>query len=181
MGVAVIDVNITTVKDFELRYGNTIYGSKVDYDIPPQYDDRDDTGVNARSYGLARSLGLLLDLYQPDWVMCEDNYLQHSPLTFKQLIMFVGMVTEQCRERNVYVSYVLPNLAKAIVGANFKGSEKEDVRKGVLDYKRLKPNDVAIESLDEHAIDATAVGLYGCELLAKRYGVLTHAGVSKSA
>lgn len=181
MGVTVIDVDLGVSKPFELKYGNTIYGDKCLFDIPPQYDDTDDTGVSARSFGLARSLGTLLELYKPDWVICEDNYLQHSPGTFKQLITFVCMVTEQCKLNGTHVSYVLPNLAKAIVGANFKGSEKADVREGLLKYSWLTPGDVAIDLLDEHSVDAGAVGLWGAEQLAKRYGVYPDEGVPKRA
>ena len=180
MGVTVIDVDLFVSRPFELMYGNTIYGDKCLYDIPAQFDDQEETGVAARSFGLARSLGFLIGLYQPDWIICEDNYLQVNPGTFKQLIQFVSLVTEQCRLHRKYVSYVLPNLAKGIVGANFKGTQKEDVRAGLLKYNWLNPGKVELALLDEHSVDAGVVGLWGAEQLAKRYGVYPNTGVTQS-
>lgn len=171
MGVFVADVNLKEKKPFELVYANTIYGSKVMYDIPTQFDDLSDTGVNARSFGLARSLRTLIDVYEPDTGICEDNFLGQSPLTFKQLIQFVSLVREAFNTQDIHLSYVLPNLAKNIVDANFRGSQKEDVRNGVLAYEWLEARDTDLSLLDEHSIDAAAVALYRCEQIAENHGV----------
>lgn len=171
MGVFVLDINLKERKPFELVYANTIYGAKVLFDIPPQFDDTASTSVAARSYCLARSLGELIDIYEPSVGICEDNFLGMSALTFKQLIQFVSLTREAFNTRGVHLSYVLPNLAKDIVGANFKGTQKEDVKKGLLEYKHLDWNGVDLNLSDEHTVDSGAVTLYRAEQLAKHYGV----------
>lgn len=171
LGVAVIDICLTQPESFKLIHIGTLYGSKVIYDVPEQFDDTAGTGVSARSYCLARALGQLIDIYEPDTGICEDNFLGISALTFKQLVQVVSMVRESFNKRGVHLSYVLPNLAKAIVGANFKGTQKEDVKKGLISYDRLDANGFDLELSDEHSIDAGVVTLYRCEQIARDYGV----------
>ena len=173
MGVTVIDVNVREKKPFSLRYANTIFGDKVCYAIPTQYDDLSGTGVLARSYGLARAFGQLITIFGPDTAICEDNYLGASPDTYKRLIQAVALLREIANsvELPIHMSYVLPNLAKEIVGANFRGTTKDDVIKGIQEYPYLDCGDYDLSKLDEHSADSVAIGLYRCERIAKDYGV----------
>lgn len=171
MGAFIVDVNIAEPAPFKLVYANTIYGDKCLYDIPVQYDDTAGTSVMARSYGLARANNTLIDIFNPDTGICEDNFLGMSALTFKQLIQFVGLLTGGYIERGIHVSMVLPNLAKGVVGANFKGTQKEDVRKGLLEFPLLDWNGIDLTLADEHTIDAGAVTLYRAIQIAKNFGV----------
>lgn len=171
MGVWVVDVNLKDKEPFKLIYGNTIYGDKVLYDVPDQFNDLSGTQILARTYCLARSLGTLIELYKPDTGICEDNFMGMSPLTFKQLIQCVGLLRETFTEHGVHLSYVLPLLAKEIVGANFKGTTKQDVKEGILEYTWLDSNGLDLNLMDEHTIDAGAVTLFRCESIAKHYGV----------
>lgn len=192
MGVCIIDVDLTQQTPFKLVYADTIKGEKVLYDIPMQYDDTNETGVLARSYCLARALGTIIEIYATHWDeedynpesssrtmigICEDNFLGRSPGTFKQLIQFVSMVQEQFTKNEIHLSYVLPMLAKEVVSAAFKGTEKDDVRDGVLKYEWLDANGYDLSKLDEHSIDAVAVSLFRCEVMATSYGVF-HAGLA---
>lgn len=172
MGVFVVDVDLKTRRPFKLVYANTIYGDKVLYDIPVQFDDTNETSVAARSYCLARALGEIIELLTPDVGICEDNFLGMSALTFKQLIQFVSQVREAFNKNGIHLSYVLPNLAKDIVGANFRGTTKDDVKKGLLTYSHLEiPDHYDLNLCDEHTVDAGAVVLYRAECIAKHYGV----------
>ena len=188
MGVCIIDVDLPQQTPFKLVYANTIKGDRCLYDIPVQFDDTHETGVLARSWALARALGNLLRIYSTDWDevkiisrsmtgICEDNFLGVSPGTFKQLIQFVSMVQEQFTDNEVHLSYVLPMLAKEVVGAAFKGTQKEDVKAGVLEYAWLDAGDCDLNLLDEHSIDATAVALFRCEIIGKQFEVF-HEGLA---
>jgi len=187
MGVCIIDVDLTVKTPYKLVYLNTIKGDKVLYDIPVQYDDTNGTSVLARSFCLARALGELLDYYTTEFVLhddgqmevrerhltgiIEDNFLGAAVLTFKQLVQFVSLAQNAYISRGIHVSSVLPNPAKDIVGANFKGSQKEDVHKGVMAYEHLDSTGFDLTVIDEHSADSVAVTLYRCEMLAKHYGV----------
>ena len=176
MGLCIIDVDISKTEKFKLRYVNTIFGEKVCYDIPKQFDDLSGTSVLARSYALSRAFRQLCDLYEPDTGICEDNFLGVSAGTFKQLIQAVGLVREAANDANVplHMSYVLPNLAKDVVGANFRGTQKEDVIKGVCNYPYLDTTGFDLNKVDEHSADSIAITLYLCEQIAKGYGVFNH-------
>lgn len=171
LGVFVVDVDLINKENFSLVYATTILGERLLYDIPEQFNDLADTGIEARSFALGRALKELIDIYEPDIGICEDNFLGMSPLTFKQLIQFVGLAREAFNEKKIHLSYVFPNLAKAIVNANFRGSQKEDVKEGLLKYKHLDTNGFDLNKLDEHAVDAGAVCLYRCEQVARDHGV----------
>lgn len=174
MGVWFVDVNIVKPEPFKLVYGNTIYGDKILYDVPVQFDDLASTKVMARSYCMARSLGTLIDIYEPDTGICEDNFLGMSALTFKQLIQCVGMLRETCTSRKLHLSMVLPNLAKAIVGVTGRGMTKDDVAEGLKNYTWLDAGDNDLSLMDEHSVDGGAVTLYRCEMIARQYGVFPH-------
>jgi len=181
MGVFIVDVNIAEKAPFELVYANTIYGDKVVYDVPAQFDDTAETGIMARIYCLARALGTLIDIYKPTpeqsqymsmTAACEDNFLGMSALTFKQLITCVGEFRNVFVRACIHLSMVLPNLAKAIVKANFRGTSKEDVKKGLKEYPHLNANGFDFDKSDDHTDDGGAVCLYLAERVAKSYGVL---------
>lgn len=171
MGITVIDVNIKKKEPFKLQYINTIFGDKNLYDIPVQFDDTASTCVMARSYAMMRSTGMLVQIFEPDTAICEDNFLGMSPLTFKQLIQVVGLQQQIFTENGVHLSMVLPRIAKAIVGADFTGSTKEDVHKGLMAYPWLDAGDIDLSKVDEHSADSGAITLYRCEQIAKHYGV----------
>lgn len=171
MGVTVMDVNITKPEPFKLLYMNTIFGDKALYDIPKQFDDRAGTSVAARSYAMMRSLDTLIQIFEPDTGICEDNFLGMSPLTFKQLIQVVSMLCQACSKNHLHLSYVLPRLAKQVVGADFPGSKKEDVHIGVMDYKWMDHGEINVSLADEHSADSGAITLYRCEQIARHYGV----------
>lgn len=173
MGVTVIDINVMKREKFKLRYVNTIFGEKVLHSIPVQFNDLADTGVLARSYGLSRAFRELIELYEPDTGICEDNFLGISAGTFKQLIQAVSLYREAANgpKMPIHFSYVLPNLAKAIVGANFKGTKKEDVIEGIQKYDWLDSGEWDLSKLDEHSADSVAITLYRCEQIAMHFGV----------
>lgn len=173
MGVAIIDVDVTKKTKFKLQYVNTIFGEKVLYDIPMQFNDMASTSVLARSYALSRSFRELVELYEVDTGICEDNFLGISAGTFKQLIQAVSLYREAANGAKIpiHFSYVLPNLAKAIVGANFKGTTKDDVIAGIKSYDWLDANGIDLSLIDDHSADAIAITLFRCEQIAMDFGV----------
>lgn len=170
-GVSVFDVNLRKPEPIKLLYMNTIFGDKLLYDIPDQYNDLAGTKVLARSWAMARSINMLIQVFEPDMGIGEDNFLGLSPETFKNLIKLTEILRSPFVENNVHLSLVLPRLAKAIVGADFKGSTKDDVRIGLMNYPYLDSNGIDLSIVDEHSSDSGAIGLWRCEKLARDHGV----------
>jgi len=171
MGVSVFDVNLMKPAPIKLLYMNTIFGDKLLYDIPAQFDDLASTKVLARSWAMSRSINMLLQVFEPDMGIGEDNFLGLSPETFKNLIKLTEILRAPFVENDVHLSLVLPRLAKSIVGADFKGSTKDDVRIGLMNYPYLDANGIDLSIVDEHSSDSGAIGLWRCEKLARDHGV----------
>ncbi len=171
MGVAVIDINMIKAAPFELVHVNTIQGDKVDYHDISNYTSRPAT---ARGYGLAQSYKSLLEIYEPNAAITEDNFLGASADTFKRLVETVDLLRQATHEhhKGMFLANVLPNIAKAVVGANFKGTQKEDVLAGLKAYPRLNLNGVNLDDLTDHAVDSIVICLYLCEDIARGYNIL---------
>lgn len=170
MGIAVIDVNIVEEEKFKLVHVGTIFGDKVDYHDKPNYDERP---AMKRSYGLAKAYKDILEIFEPNVAIVEDNFLGRSADTYKQLITAVCLLRQATKEYDprMYLMNILPNIAKAVVDANFKGTQKEDVLHGLEKYPHLDFNGFDLSLLDDHSTDAIAIGLWLSELIAKDYRV----------
>lgn len=168
MGVCVIDVNIKEDKPFDLVYVNTIHGDRVNFGVPYAFDDNGK--AQSRIFGLVRAYKELISIYEPNFSICEDNFLGLDPSAYKRLIEVVShLKMASYTHANLSMFFVLPNLAKAIVGANFRGTKKEDVAKGILGYPDLNLGEYDINALDDHSTDAIVIGLYLAEKVAEEY------------
>lgn len=166
MGVSIIDINLAETEKFKLQWVETIHGEKLEHYSSVNYDD--DGAVQSRIHGLSKSYRQLLEFFKPTIAVCEDNFLGASPDTFKRLIEAVSLLrmeTESYGE-GLYMVNVPPRAAKETVGANFKGTQKEDVTKGIKKYKAIDLNGHDLDVLDEHSIDAIAINLNVCERIA---------------
>lgn len=170
MGVSVIDVNLEITSKFKLIWVETIHGDKLEHFQGTNYND--EQRVQSRIHGLGEAYGQLLSFFDPTVVCCEDNFLGPSADTFKRLVQAVEILRSKTEAygNGLFMVNIPPKVAKETVGANFKGTQKEDVTKGILDYHNLEFNGFDITSLDEHSIDAIAINLTLCERIAKQRG-----------
>lgn len=170
MGMSIIDVNLQQPERFKLQWVETIHGDKQEHFGSTNYDD--DGAVQSRILGLSKAYRKLLDFFNPTVAACEDNFLGASPDTFKRLIEAVSLLRTETESygNGLYMINVPPRAAKETVGANFRGTQKEDVTKGIKKYENIDLNGHDLDSLDEHSIDAIAINLNVCERIAKDRG-----------
>lgn len=173
VGITVMDVNVKAAEKFKLVLVKTIHGEKVAYDVPERFNS---TPEEARTYGIIRAYEVLLSIYEPDVVICEDNFLGKDPSAFKKLVKVVMGLREVTLKFNkgLNLYLVLPRLAKETVVANFSGSQKVDVLNGVLAYEGLDHCGINVAGVDEHSSDSIAIALFMCELIQKDYLVELH-------
>lgn len=105
--------------------------------------------------------------WQPHAVACESPYMGIRAQAFEALVECVNVIRWAVYESDPTLSFemITPPQAKKTVGASFKGADKNDVRLGIqsmfeqsnggMIYCAHQP----FESLDEHSIDAIAVGI----------------------
>lgn len=173
MGITIIDIDLMEIKPFKLVYVNTIKGDKVNYIDSEEHYEPD---VALRCLALSRAYTELLEIYEPDAVVCEDNFLGKSADTFKRLIGMVCLLQTATRaySRKLHLVNVLPNITKAIVGANFGGTQKEHVVEGIRTYPRLDLGSFDINTLDDHSTDSIIIACWLGEQLARGYDRLPY-------
>ena len=160
LGVAVLDVcmskgsvtlqeSFTVVSNTNLRhYPNVLLAHGERY---------------AKLYSHSEKLRALFEEWEPHAVICESPFLGRFPQAFEALVECKIMIRRalQQYEPTMSLETVDPPTAKKAVGAPGKGGDKYAVRDAVLTLKDLTVSDsVDILSLDEHSIDAIAVGYY---------------------
>lgn len=120
----------------------------------------------ARLYHLDDSLGDILEEFRPHLVICESNYKGRFADAYATLVECVAVI------RNVLYRYdptmpllmVDPMSAKKAAGVVGKFKDKMDVTRALK--KRTDINwSVMIDTLDEHSVDAVAIGYYLMQLL----------------
>ena len=108
------------------------------------------------------ALSQLLDLAKPQTVICESPYLGRFPQAFETLVECLSMLRFTVADYDLGLAFetVDPPSAKKAVGASGRGGDKQAVRLALSQLTKLRWGRVALNSLDEHAVDAIAVGCY---------------------
>lgn len=103
--------------------------------------------------------------YNPLYVVCEAPYYNRfRPGAFAPLVEVIGYIQLAVYEYNNNVPFtkIEPSIIKKLVGANAIG-DKHAVKKAVFSIDEIvKAIPHSLELLDEHAIDAIAIGYSYC-------------------
>ncbi|WDS62250.1 holliday junction resolvase [Pseudomonas phage D6] len=141
-------------------------------DTCPMYSELGDLHGNRviRLMQLGDAVLDLLRTHRPHAVIVEANYLGRFATAFAALVECVAMVRSAVYMYDPFMPLfqVDPSTAKINAGMErIKGTDKEDVRRAMRKRKGIKWN-VDLESLDEHSVDACAIGLYCAEHITPR-------------
>lgn len=131
---------------FYNRYTSDVFGDKI-----------------ARLQAMKNELASVFRTYSPSIIMCESPFFNRfTPNAYAILIEVVNLIQETVWEYNYQIPFfkIDPPTAKRAVGA--KGNaKKEEMTQAIIEIKdRLKLRNNPLE-LDEHSIDALAIGHYG--------------------
>lgn len=168
LGVAILDIDIESYEP-TVVYGHTFKASKM-IDLTSTVVDR----LGARAVRLRThrtSLMEVFDATEPTLIAAETPFLKFGRVSaFEALVECYAMMREVVWQYSpsCYLHRVDPVSAKNYVGVSHKGTDKNDVRRGVLAHFAGKvAKGVPIETFDEHTIDAIAVAhcLYRKRLL----------------
>lgn len=156
LGFGALEVCIHERKPFKLIYAETVLGEYNEFGI------RADGPHQTRAKGLTRVFDHVFDLLNPNIVGCEDNFLGLNPASFKRLIEVVSYfnIHTVTNKKDTPFRLVLPRLGKQIVKADFRGSTKDDVKKGLLECPFLDLNGFDLDQHTEHAHDGILMALY---------------------
>lgn len=156
LGFGVLEVDPYVKKPFKLIYSDSAQGEHNEFGV------RADNPHQVRAKGLTRVYSYVFDKFEPHVVGCEDNFLGINPASFKRLIEVVSYfnIYTVTNKRDTAFKLVLPRLAKQIIGVDFRGTTKDDVREGLKKCPFLDLNGIDLDKLTEHAHDGILIALY---------------------
>lgn len=161
LGTAVLDVNLCTAQ-VSLIHAKTYRGSRGLLLHPALAETQGDR--LAKLYSHEQTLLALFNHFQPHGVSVEAPYLGKFPQAFEALVECRTYIRRALWQYHPMMPMELidPPTAKMAVGVvPRKGVTKDDIKRGVLNLGNLTNcTTSSIASLDEHSIDAIAVGYY---------------------
>lgn len=175
LGVALLDLDLNTYQA-TLVHGGTFNANRAIRSTPFTTETFGERQARLNSH--AHRLSALLSTAQPHCVISEAPYMGRFPQAFEALVeclyMLRGVVSQY--DPAMCMETIDSPSAKVAVGAPgkrpkgmSKDAYKDTVRQGVLaqSQSRLRIGaDVNLYGLDEHAIDAVAVGCYKLRCIA---------------
>ncbi len=164
LGVAVLDLYLDdlTVELVDARTFNAAKGIR-DYDVLVQYQHE----RFARLQYMSDSLSGYIYAMRPNGVASESPYMGRFPAAFRALSECLLIIHQAVVAYDPYtrLHMIDPMTVKAAVGVVSKGYKnkaalaKEHVRNAVLGLTLSNPNNIPMDQLDEHSIDAIAVAM----------------------
>lgn len=140
----------------------------VEHAFTAKVKDEDDTFTEMNGNRLGRMRCLInvvdeeLNSFEPHVIIAESPFLGRFPQAFAALVELLTLLRLSVNRYNSQLPlYTIdPKTVKKAVGVDLgKKNDKDDVTQALRIHPDLAWN-VDIETLDEHSIDAVAVGLY---------------------
>lgn len=167
MGLAVLDVDLITC-ELELVSAYTSSGLRMSRKAPDGFT----VHGNRWAKLLMHEENILhwLRTYQPNALICESPFLGRFPQAYESLVECKATIRRALMNYDSFMPLetVDPPSAKSAVGALVKKGSKENVKESILKLTDIKnKTGYPLESLDEHSVDAVAVGYYKYTLIKK--------------
>lgn len=160
LGIAILDVDVLNLSVY-LTYATTLHGAKGARNYPHISDTFGNRQAKFHSHKL--QIARILRESRPNCVISEAPFMGRFPQAFEALVECLYMLREVVAEYNpsLCLESIDPPTVKKAVGVTGKGGGKDPVKKCVLALDKLiNTSGIDLTTLDEHAIDAIAVGCY---------------------
>lgn len=157
-GVSVFDVDSRT-KRVSSVYAYTIYNDKLG-DVTG-LDSEILTERTFKLYKLCQGIHNAIDYFKPSIVGCEAPFYNRlMPMAFVSLSEVVSMIRHTVIQYNYNIPFYLVEPQKVKQGVGVAGKKgKQVVMDAIRNIPELMDNlTTPLDSLDEHAVDAIAVG-----------------------
>lgn len=122
------------------------------------YDDSTNTLKNTNAvFNLILSV---CQTYNPDVVVAEAAFLGSFANAFASLSVILNAIESACFVYDYDVGYATidPPTVKNSVGVTGRSSDKDDMRRAVQAHPSINLGTIDLSLLDEHAVDAIAIG-----------------------
>lgn len=167
MGLAVMDVDLRSGV-LELVSAYTTSGLKMARRAPESYTVHG--GRWSKLFMHEQHVLNWLRTYQPNALICESPFLGRFPQAFESLVECKAAIRNALTQYDIFMPLetVDPPSAKSAVGAQVRKGSKDNVKSSILKLKDIiNLTGIPLERMDEHTIDAIAVGYYKVSLIRK--------------
>lgn len=156
LGVAVLDVDIDT-HIVTVKHATTIDVSKLCQHYPQLIAIHGERV--SKLHAVEVSLYRLFRAWRPDEIVSESPYMGRFPQAFAALIECISSIRRAIMEYNRALPFptIDPASVKKSVGVSGKNGDKEAMKTAIQIQSDLV-FELNVDDLDEHAIDAIAVG-----------------------
>lgn len=146
-------ISTSIVETINLKTNDLNYKHLLDY--------HDDKVVRLRM--LQDHLDVLLNEHRPHAVIAESNYMGKFANGFAALVECVLIIRNSVYNYDPFLklNMIDPTTVKTNIGMKrIRGTTKDDVKEHLIKSKKVKWNGVDPNTLDEHSIDAVAIGVW---------------------
>lgn len=156
-GVSILHVQD---KNITLLYATTIHAEKLAKEVP--YIEEMTDARFARNHCTKEQIIKICMLYPIDAIACESPYMGKFAQSFAALTELIsGIRMAIFTHFPITPLYSIdPASVKKFLGVSGKSGDKELMRKALEKQSLLYENSITLDALDEHAIDAIAIGLW---------------------
>lgn len=158
LGVAVLSI---TDSGLMVEHATTLVLGKLARNYPLIVEKHSER--IAKLYATTDAVLKLLLAWQPTYVASEGPYMGSFPTAYAALVESVDAIRRAVIRYDPYLDFSVtdPASVKKAIGVSGKSGDKELVRAAVSKHATLTLHpEVNLSELDEHAIDAIAVGLH---------------------
>lgn len=159
LGVAVLDYNKEQGTHF-VEHAATFFIGNLYKQYPvviETYGER-----VAKQYAARCAVQKVLEAWNPSVVASESPYMGSFPQAYMALVECIDAIRRACKAFNPYQPLITidPATVKKSIGVSGKSGDKEAIRNALANRKSLTFDvGVSLDKLDEHAVDAIAVGI----------------------
>lgn len=159
LGISIINYDLTTRKCYLLD-AMTLDASRIKVG---QIVNDVHGNAYARMQWMSSEIYRLLSEYGITEVYCESPYLRKFPQAFAKLTECVNIVRSTVFQYSCSVPFtpIEPSTVKMHVGVNGRDGDKSNMLKALYTTDIIVPTQDFYSTLDEHAVDATAVAYSG--------------------
>lgn len=167
MGLVVLDVDLMT-SELDLVSAYTSSGLRMSRKAPDGFTVHGDRW--AKLFMHEQNILHWLRTYQPNSLICESPFLGRFPQAFESLVECKATIRRALTQYDAFMPLetIDPPSAKSAVGALVKKGSKENVKESILKLTDLNnKTGIPLQTMDEHTVDAIAVGYYKYTLIRK--------------
>lgn len=164
IGFAIVDLDLATF-EITITYARTLATNKRRL-INPLYEQAHGTSYAKRTL-IQKHASYLLHRFEPHAMAVESPFLGRLPQAFEALIEVRTFLRRALVKYDVGMSMELysPTHVKNAVGVSGKSKDKNDMTEALRKLDVTWGEGVSLEALDEHSVDAIAVGYRKAKLI----------------